>query len=174
MPLTKVVLRAAPFNDTTAPEKKPVPFTVNVKAGPPALTLDGAMLVIAGGAGVMVNVTALEAGPDGLAKVICADPGCAMSVAGTPAVTCVPLTKVVVSAVPFNDTTAPDTKPIPFTVKVKVVPPALTVEGEMLVITGAAGVMVNASALETTLPLLTVTDADPGCAIRFELTVAVN
>ena len=151
-----------------------MPFTVNVNAGPPAVTLDGEMLLITGAAGVMVNVTALEAGPDGLAKVICADPGCAVSVAGTPAVTCVPLTKVVVSAVPFNDTTAPDTKPVPFTVNVNAGPPAVTVAGEMLVITGAAGATVNVNALETRPPLLTVIDADTGCAIRFALTAAVN
>jgi hypothetical protein len=96
-----------------------------------------------------------------------------MSVAGTPTVTCVPLTKVVVTGEPFNATTAPDIKPEPFTVKVSALPPAVTVDGEMLVITGAGSVMANGSVLESRLPRLAVTAADPVCAIRFALTAAV-
>src|ERR1700722_1225093 len=97
-----------------------------------------------------------------------------MKAVGTPAVTCVPLTKVVVSPVPFNDTIAPLTKPVPLTVKVNVGPPAVTVEGEMVVITGGGAMIANGSALETRLPLFTVTDAEPTCAIRAALTAAVN
>ena len=75
MPPMKLVVSLVLLKDTVAPEKKPVPFTVNVNAGPPAVTVAGEMLVISGTGAVIVNVTELEAGPDGLAKVICADPG---------------------------------------------------------------------------------------------------
>ena len=96
-----------------------------------------------------------------------------MSVAGTPTVTCVPLTNVVVSGVPFNDTAAPDMKPVPFTANVIAAPPAITDAGEILVITGAGGAMVNCNAFEIRLPRLAVIDADPACAIRFAPTAAV-
>src|SRR4030095_4168029 len=39
--LTKVVVRAAPFHCTTAPETKLPPLTVSVKLGPPAVALFG-------------------------------------------------------------------------------------------------------------------------------------
>ena len=115
--LTNVVVNAVVLNDTAAPARKPVPFTVKVNAAVPATTDAGEMVVITGVGTVIVNVTELEAGPDGLATLICADPACARSVAGTIAVTCVALTKVVASGVEFNDTTAPVKKPVPFTVK---------------------------------------------------------
>jgi hypothetical protein len=43
--------------------------------------------------------------------------------AGTIAVNCELLTKVVVSAVPFQLIDEPETKPVPFTVSVKLAPP---------------------------------------------------
>jgi hypothetical protein len=43
--------------------------------------------------------------------------------AGTAAFNCELLTNVVLKAVPFHLTTAPDTNPVPFTVKVKLGPP---------------------------------------------------
>ena len=174
VPLTNVVVSAVPFNDTTPPETKPVPFTVNVNAEPAAVTFAGEMLVMTGAGAVIAKVTALEAVPDGLVNVIFADPGCAVSVAGTAAVTSVPLTNVVVSGVLFNATTAPETKPVPLTVRVNAAPPATTDAGEILVITGPDAAMVNVSAFETRLPLLTVTVAEPVCAIRPAGTSAVN
>ena len=81
---------------------------------------------------------------------------------------------MVASGVPLKDTTAPAVKPVPLTAKVNAGPPKVTVAGEMLVITGAGPVMVNVSALETRLPLLTEMDADPGCAMRLAPTEAVN
>ncbi len=53
-------------------------------------------------------------------------------------------------------------------------PPGAAAGGARDVITGVGGVMVNVSALETRLPLLAVTVADPDCAIRFAVTPAVN
>jgi len=46
--LTKVVVRSDPFHLATELETKLVPLTVNVKAGPPANTVLGLMLVTAG------------------------------------------------------------------------------------------------------------------------------
>src|ERR1700681_3858745 len=42
-----VVARGDPFHCTVEPERNPVPVTVSVKAGPPAVTELGAMAVIA-------------------------------------------------------------------------------------------------------------------------------
>ena len=168
------MLNGVLFNDTAAPEKKPVPFTVNVNAGPPEVTVAGEMLVITGTGGTIVKVTLLDACPDGLDKLICADPGCATSAAETAAVTCVPLAKVVASGAPFNDTTAPVRKPVPFTVNVNAGLPAIALDGDMLLITGVGAAIVKDSALETRLPVPTVTDADPACAIKAALTAAVN
>jgi hypothetical protein len=44
--LTKVVFFTTPLNFTTAPDTKPVPFTVNVNADPPAVAPDGESDVI--------------------------------------------------------------------------------------------------------------------------------
>ena len=46
--LTKVVGRSAPFQRTTDVEVKLLPFTVRLKAGPPATLLDGASELMAG------------------------------------------------------------------------------------------------------------------------------
>lgn len=57
------------------------------------------------------------------------------------AVNCVELRKVVDLLAPLKRTTVPVTKPIPFTVSVKPMSPALTVAGEMVVITGLTAKM---------------------------------
>src|SRR5690242_19262727 len=49
--LENVVESGEPFHCTVAPERKPVPVTARVKAGPPAVVELGASDVIAGGAG---------------------------------------------------------------------------------------------------------------------------
>ena len=51
MLLTNVVVRLLPFQSTTAPEAKFEPFTVRVKSGAPAATLDGEIELIEGGGG---------------------------------------------------------------------------------------------------------------------------
>ena len=45
---TNVVVRFVPFHLTTEPEMKLVPFTVRVKAGPPAVADEGLRLVVVG------------------------------------------------------------------------------------------------------------------------------
>jgi hypothetical protein len=53
----------------------------------------------------------------------------AMSEAGMLAVNCDPFTKLVVRGLPFQFTTEPDTKPVPFTVSVNPAPPGATASG---------------------------------------------
>jgi hypothetical protein len=61
--LWNVVGRADPFHWTIAPPKKPLPFTVSVKAGPLAVTEVGLREAIDGGA-LIGNATLFEVTPD--------------------------------------------------------------------------------------------------------------
>ena len=98
-----------------------------------------------------------------------------MRFAGTAAVTCVPLTKVVAKVVLLNDTVTPLRKPVPTTFKVKAGPPAVVVDGEMLLITGAGTVIVRLTALDEAVPVLVaVIGTVPGFATRLAGTVAVS
>src|SRR5882672_2480847 len=63
VPLTNVVVRAAPFHRTTEDETKLVPFTVRGSAGPPAGTSLGASEPSVGRGLLTVNVAALEVPP---------------------------------------------------------------------------------------------------------------
>ena len=65
----------------------------------------------------------------GLTTVTEAVPALAMSVARMGAVSREPLTKVVVRGLPFHFTTAPETKPVPFTVSANPAEPGLTASG---------------------------------------------
>jgi len=182
---TKVVVRLAPFQRTTAPETKFVPFTVSVNAAPPAVPEDGLRLVVVGTglAGLLkVKVWALEVPPPGagLNTVTWAVPAAAMSAAVIAAVNWVEETKVVVRSAPFQRTTDPETKFVPFTVSVNAAPPAVREDGLRLVVvgTGLAGLlMVKIWALEVPPPgagLNTVTWAVPAVAISAALIAAVS
>ena len=70
-------------------------------------------------------------------------PAVAISAAVIAAVNCVALTNVVVLAAPLNFTTDVDTKPVPFTVRVKAAPPAVALVGEREVSVGAGLLMVK-------------------------------
>ena len=61
-------------------------------------------------------------------------PALAVSSVQVAAVSCVLLTNVVVSWVPFHCTDEPDTKPDPFTVNVSAAPPAATLLGDRALI----------------------------------------
>jgi hypothetical protein len=61
--LWTVVGRADPFHWTTAPARKPLPFTVSVKAEPLAVAEFGLREVMAGGA-LIENATPFEVTPD--------------------------------------------------------------------------------------------------------------
>jgi hypothetical protein len=65
--LTKVVVRAAPFQFTTDPLRKPVPVTYRVNAAPPAVALEGDRLLIVGTGldALMVNVDPAVVPPPG-------------------------------------------------------------------------------------------------------------
>ena len=131
---------------TVAPVTKPVPVRVNVKAAPPAVAEVGAIKVSVGpGAALIVKDTVADVPPPGagLVTVTVAVPAVAISAAEIAAVSCVALTNVVVLAAPLNFTTDVDTKPVPFTVRVKAAPPAVAVVGEREVSVGAGLLMVK-------------------------------
>jgi len=81
--LTKVVGSAEPFHCTLAPERKPVPLTVRVKAGPVAVAEVGFRLVMTGVGGLMGNVAVFEEMPPGLTTVMLALPTLAIRLAAT-------------------------------------------------------------------------------------------
>ena len=131
---------------TVAPETKPVPVIVNVKAAPPAVAVAGAVEVSAGDeAALIVNDTEADVPPPGagFVTVTGAVPAVAISAAVIAAVNCVAFTNVVVLAAPLNFTTDVETNPVPFTVRVKAAPPAVALVGESEVAVGAGLLMVK-------------------------------
>ena len=90
-------------------------------------------------AGPAVKSKAFEVPPPGagLNTVTLAVPAAAMSLAGIVAWTCVLLVTVVARAAPFQRTSAPSKKSLPFTVNVNPVLPATARGGERLVRVGA-------------------------------------
>ena len=78
----------------------------------------------------IVKVRALDTAPPGFCTVTEALPAAAISAAGIAAVSWVALTKVVVRFAPFQRTTEPLTKLLPFTVSVKAGPPPAALLGE--------------------------------------------
>lgn len=133
--LTKVVVNAVVFHRTTAPDANPLPFTVSVNAGAPAVAELGLSDVIAGGGTVIVNGNPLVV-VDPESTVTVALPAAAIRLAETEAVSWLGLTKVVVRDVAFHRTTAVDAKPLPFTVRMKPAPPAVAEFGLREVIAG--------------------------------------
>ena len=122
---TKVVASTVEFHWTVAPETKPLPFTVSVKAGPPAVIVEGSRLVIVTGVPVMVKLNRGDhrPGPSTVMKVC---KGCASKVAGMAAVNVVELRYVVTSAdepIP-SQTAALVGKPTPVNVTVRLGDPA--------------------------------------------------
>ena len=131
---------------TMAPAAKPVPVRVNVKAAPPAVAEVGAIEVSVGAeAALVVKDRVADVPPPGagFVTVTVAVPAVAISAAVTAAVSCVALTNVVVLAAPLKLTTEVDTKPVPFTVRVKAAPPAVALVGEREVSVGAGLLMVK-------------------------------
>src|SRR5580658_1964427 len=117
---------------------KLVPLTVSVNAGPPTVVLAGASEVTVG-TGLLIEKAAVPEVPPpgaGFVTVILAEPVLTMSLAGTCAVTWVALTKLVASAVPFQFTVEPLTKPLPLTVSVNAAPATIALGGESELIVG--------------------------------------
>src|SRR5262245_14530592 len=156
-----VVVRAAPFQRTVAPDTNPVPFTVRVNAGPPAPALFGESDVRVAGAGglVIVKVRALDAAALGFTTVTWLVPAAVISLAGIAAGSWALPMKVVVRAASFQRTVAPDTNPVPFTVRVNAGPPAPALFGERDV-TADPGTTVTV-AVPLTAPLVAVTVDGP-------------
>jgi hypothetical protein len=131
---------------TVAPATNPVPVRVNVKAPPPAVAEVGAIKASVGpAAALIVKDTVADVPPPGagFVTVTFAVPAVAISAAVTAAVNWVALKNVVVLAAPLNFTTDVDTKPVPFTVRVKAAPPAVALVGEREVSVGAGLLMVK-------------------------------
>ena len=125
---------------TVAPVTKPVPIRVSVNAAPLTVAVAGAIEASVGPeTALIVNDRLPDVPPPGagLVTVTVAVPAVAISAAVIAAVNCVALTKVVVLAAPLNFTTDVDTKPVPFTVRVKAAPPAVALVGEREVSVGA-------------------------------------
>jgi hypothetical protein len=142
---TNVVVLGELLKFTTEPATKPVPFTVNEKAGPPAVALVGESAVMAGAGLLTANVELAEVPPPGVGLVTVTGklPTAVMSAGEIAAVSCVALTNVVVLAAPLKFTTELETKPVPFTVNVKPAPPTVALVGEIVVIAGAGLLIVN-------------------------------
>jgi hypothetical protein len=153
-----------------APEAKLLPFTVSVNAGPPAVAELGFKEAITGG-GLTLKAAAFEVIHPAV-TVMDTAPGLARRAAGTAAVSFVPLTAVVASAVAFQSTVAPAGN-VPFTVRAKAGPPAMAELGLTDVIIGG-GMTVNARLFETTPPEDTVTLAGPAAASTAPETGAVK
>jgi hypothetical protein len=113
--LTHKVASAAPLHSTVEEGTKPVPVRSSVCAAEPATTLAGSTVAITGDGLLMVKFAAADVPPPGtgLKTVMAAVPPSARSVAGTVAVTEVSDENVVATAVPFQRTADPLTKPVP-------------------------------------------------------------
>jgi hypothetical protein len=172
---TKVVVRLAPLTCTTDVETKLLPVTVSVNPGPPALAVDGEILVNEGEGLLTVNESVPVDELSGLTTPMDSVPADAMSLAGIAAVSCVALTNVVVRFEPFTWTVAPFTKFEPLAVSVKPGPPAVAVLGEMLLSDGAELVTVKVNDPEVPLPgVLTVMEREPAVLVSLAVNVAVN
>ena len=131
MALTKVVVRAAPFQVTTELETKPLPLTVTVEPPLMVVTVLAEIPEICGAGLLIVNVAALEVPPPGagFTTTTCAVPALAKSAAVTATCNWVELTNVVVRLAWFHWATELSIKPLPFTVTVVAAAPAIALEG---------------------------------------------
>jgi hypothetical protein len=178
--LTNVVVSGLPFHSTTELATKFVPAIVSVNAAPPASAEVGEIDVSVGTGSLIVNGAPVSAVPPpgaGFMAPTVTGPTIAISEAGTVAVREVALTKVVVSAVPFHNTTEALTKFEPVMVMVKPEPPAVAEFGETEVTKGKGFCMVKVFEDEVPPPgagLNTVTVAVPVATMSAAGTVAVR
>jgi hypothetical protein len=115
-----------------------------VNAAEPAAALEGEIELSVGTGLLIANDTPFDVPPGaGFVTVTVAVPAVAISATEIAAVSCVALTNVVVLAAPLNFTTDVDTKPVPFTVRVKAAPPAVALVGKREVSVGAGLLMVK-------------------------------
>jgi hypothetical protein len=164
---------AVPFQSTVEVDSKPLPLTVNVNAAAPAVAVDGDSPEMAG-TGLLLSTLKVEPAEvpppgAGLLTVTLALPALAIPEAGTAALTCVALTYVVDSAVPFQFTAEADSNPLPFTVSVNAPDPAVVELGDKADTAGIGllALMSNVEPAEVPPPgdgLTTVTLAVPAVA----------
>ena len=79
----------------------------------------------------------------GFVTVTLTGPAVAISAAVIVAVICAEPTTLLALATPLNFTTEPDTKPVPFTVRMKLAPPAVALVGESEDVVGAGLLIVK-------------------------------
>jgi len=166
--LTKVVVLGLPLNWTTELLLKFVPLTVNVNAGSPANLPVGETLVNVGTGLLIVNVSAgVEVPPAGagLVTVTATAPPVKTSEAAIWVVNCEALTNVAGWFVAPKLIDAPLTKLLPLTVRVNSGSPAVTLDGERLLVIGNGLLTVKFNAGVDVPPpgagLVTVTVLDP-------------
>ena len=147
------------------------PFTVSVKAGPPAGDETGFRLDKVGER--IANGDVFDVAPPGFTTVTPAVPGVVTRLAVTDAVSCVSLTKTVLNAVPLNCTVEPLMKLVPFTVSVNAGLPAVAETGLRPEIVGER--IGNVAVFDVAPPgFTTVTPAFPGAVSRSAVTDAVS
>src|SRR5437764_14629083 len=102
--LTRVVVRAPPFQRTLAPMSNPVPVSVSVNPAPPAVALEGDSAVSVGPPALTGRLSAADVPPPGAAvvTVTLAMPGAVRSVPARRSAGLVALTNVVVRVAPFH------------------------------------------------------------------------
>lgn len=127
----------------------------------------------------IVNVDVVDVPPPGAGLDVATEALSAfeMSLPGTMAVSCVELTKVVVSANPFHSTIVPGTKLVPVRVSVKAAPPPITEDGDSDPSVGTGSLIVNVNVPEVPPPgarLKTVIEIVPPFTRSAAGTVAVN
>ena len=130
----KLVAAMAPNLTADTPEKL-LPVMVTV-VPPDAGPCDGLMPTMDGAAALMANDVPVDTPPDSI-TVMAAVPVAVSRLAGIVAVSCVLLTKVVVSDAPFYLTTASEEKLAPFTVSVIAALLTVAEAGERPVMDGA-------------------------------------
>ena len=140
----------APFHSTCDEERKPVPVTLRVNPEPVAIADDGLSVVSPGMGGLIGRLMEPEDTP-AAATEMPALPTEAIRLAATDAVSCVALTNLVVSDVPFHWMVSPVTKFVPVTARVKAAPRAVADAGFRAEIDGTGASTSNES---VTLALL--------------------
>ena len=125
----------------------------------PISTIDEAVLT--------VKVSEFDVVAPGVTTLTVALPLLAIALAGTDAVSCVELPKLLVSAVPFHNTVSPETKLAPLTVSVNVVPPAGALDGDSALREGTGGLIAKLRELDVPpAAVCTVTATVPMVAIK--------
>jgi len=169
--LTKVVVSGMPCHRIRSPVTKLLPVRVRVKAPEPAVTVVGRMLAAAGPVPT-VKGEGVELAPPGFCTVTLIAPAVAKSVAGTVAMSCDALTKVVVSAVVPHITVAPVMKFWPPTLSESVEAPTVAELGDRARMVGPP--MVKATAFEVPPAVTTVTLTVPAVARRLLVRFTVS